>query len=144
MATLFSEIYERATYKFSDYDFLEYSDRVKESILEKYLYSAQSDFKGICRIDLPVRDDINKLYTETLNEDCIEILSIGIAYYWVSAKTLNSELMKNSLKTSEFAMFSPEGLLRAMQNLRDDLKKEFRAKCIEYSYSNAKISDLKV
>lgn len=52
MATPFSEIYERAVLKFSDYDFLKLSESEREYILEKYLMSAQADFEKMCRIDL--------------------------------------------------------------------------------------------
>lgn len=144
MATPFSDIFERATYRFSDYDMLKYTDAVKEDILTKHLFSAQSEFQGVCKIDLSDRNDTLKQYNQTLDENSIEILSLGVAYYWISAKVLNSELMKNSLKTSEYQLFSPEALLKTLQGLRTDLKKEFRSKIIDYSYDNGDIADLKV
>ena len=144
MATPFSTIYERASYRFSDHDILKYTDAIKESLFERYLFSAQSDFYRICKFDLLDRDDTTKKYNQTLDEECIEILSLGVAYYWVSAKVLNSELMKNSLKTSEYQLFSPEALLKTLQGLRTELKDEFKSKIIEYSYNNGNISELKV
>lgn len=144
MATPFSDIYERALYRFSDTDFLKYTDTLKESTMRHFLYSAQSDFEIICTQDLSDKDETLKQYNVTLDNDSVEILALGIAYYWVSAKTLNNQLMRNSLKTSEYAFFSPEALLSTIINLRDTIGSEFRAKMIQYSYDHNDVSSLKV
>lgn len=144
MATPFSDIYERALYKFSDTDFLKYTDALKESTMRHFLYSAQSEFEKICEYDLTDKDETLKQYNATLDNDSIEILALGIAFYWVSAKTLNNELMKNRLKLSEYSFFSPEALLSTITDLRDTIGKEFRAKMIQYSYSHNDVSKWKV
>jgi len=144
MATPFSDIYDRALYKFSDTDFLKYTDDLKESTMRHFLYSAQSDFEKMCEYDLSDTDEILKQYNVSLDNDSIEILSLGIAFYWVSAKTLNNELMKNRLKLSEYSFFSPEALLGTITELRDTIGAEFRGKMIQYSYSHNDVSKWKV
>lgn len=144
MATPFSDIYDRALYKFSDTDFLKYTDTLKESTMRHFLYSAQSDFEKICEYDLSDTDENLKQYNVTLDNDSIEILSLGIAFYWVSAKTLNNELMKNRLKLSEYSFFSPEALLGTITELRDTIGAEFRGKMIQYSYTHNDVSTWKV
>ena len=144
MATPFSDIYDRALYKFSDTDFLKYTDALKESTMRHFLYSAQSDFEKICEYDLSDTDETLKQYNVTLDNDCVEILSLGIAFYWVSAKTLNNELMKNRLMLSEYSFFSPEALLGTITELRDTIGAEFRGKMIQYSYSHNDVSKWKV
>jgi len=144
MATPFSTIYERALYRYSDTDFLKYTDEIKDTVMRHFLYSAESDFKSICEIDLSDRDDTLKQYNQTLDDDSIEILSLGIAYYWISAKTLDNQLMRNSLKTSEYSFFSPEALLRAIADLRESIGSEFKSKMIQYSYNHNDVSNWKV
>jgi len=143
MATEFNEIYERSTYRFSDYDFLRYTTEIREGTLKKYLYSAQVEFQDICKIDLTDRDDTTNQYNNTLDETSMEILSTGIAYYWLSAKVLNSELMKNSIKLSEYSTFSPAELLKQLQLLRETLKKEFYSAIIKYSWRHSDVEGLK-
>ena len=144
MATPYSEIYERALYRFSDTDFLQYEDGVKESIMRHYLYSAQSDFQPICKIDLSDADENLKQYNNTLDNDSIEILSLGIAYYWLSSKVMDNQLMRNTLKTSEYSFFSPEALLKTLSDLKDSIGSEFKSKMKHYSYTHNDVSDLKV
>ena len=144
MATPFSKIYERATFRFSDYDFFKFTEEDYESILEKYLKMAESDFVNTCLFDLKNKDEGNKEYIEDLDDESIEILALGIAYYWLSRKVINSDLLKNNISTKDYTFFSPANLLREMTVLRDDVKKEFKQKIIDYSYTHGNISDLKV
>ena len=128
MATPFSEIYERAVLKFSDYDFLKLSESEREYILEKYLMSAQADFEKMCRIDLSQIDTDYKEYKVDLDNEVIEILALGIAYYWVSSKVLDSTNLSNSLSVKDYSFFSPANLLREMTEFRNSLYKEYRRK----------------
>lgn len=144
MATPFSKIYDRAVFRFSDYDFLKFTEEDYESILEKYLKMAESDFVNTCLFDLKNKDEENKEYIEDLDDESIEILALGIAYYWLSRKVINSDLLKNNMSTKDYTFFSPANLLREMTVLRDDVKKEFKQKIIDYSYTHGNISDLKV
>lgn len=143
MATPFSEIYERAVLKFSDYDFLKLSESEREYILEKYLMSAQADFEKMCRIDLSQIDTDYKEYKVDLDNEVIEILALGIAYYWVSSKVLDSTNLSNSLSVKDYSFFSPANLLREMTEFRNSLYKEYRRKMIEYTYYAGNIASLK-
>lgn len=144
MATSFSDIYNRAIFRFSDYNFLILDINDREDILEKYLYSAQADFQNVCRLDLSDIDDDNKQYNITLDDECIEILSLGIAFYWLSSHVLSSEYLKVKLSTKEFSFTSVGSLLGELETLRTSLGKELQRKIIIYSYSGGDISSLKV
>lgn len=143
MATPFTAIYDRAVYRISDSTLLKMSAEDAESVLEKYLFSAQARFKNVCRIDLTDRDDEAKQYNNTLDDECIEILSLGVAYYWLSAKVLRVELLRNTLSTKDFTTFSNANLLREASVLRDTVKKEFIGAINAYSYYDGSIENLK-
>lgn len=135
MATAFSEIYDRAIFRFADYDFLPNSPEEREDVLERYLISAKTDFLHICKIDLGDCDYTLKQFNQTLDDEVIEILSLGIAYYWLSFKTLNSKLTKNVLNSKDYYYYSPANLLKEVQTLRKTLHKEFYSKMRLYSYN---------
>ena len=143
MATLFDDIYSRAISRFSDYDFLQISSSSRETILERYLYSAISDFERVCLFDLSNIDTINKAFVDDLDNESIEILALGIDYYWFSAKVQNSELLRNSLSTKDYTFFSPANLLRELRNVRNDLKSELKHRITTYSYDHGDIAGLK-
>ena len=143
MSTPFSEIYNRAMFKFSDYEFLKLTDVDKEHIMESFLKSAQSDFEKKCRIDLSLINDEDKEYELDLDNECIEILASGVAYYWVSSKLLDSDILRNKLSTKDYSYFSPANLLRELTAFKESLYKEFRNKMTEYTYYNGDISSLK-
>lgn len=143
MATPFSEIYERAILKFSDYEFLKLPESEREYILEKYLMGARADFEKMCRIDLSQIDTVRKEFKLDLDNEVIEILALGIAYQWVSSKVLDSSNLSNSLSLKDYSFFSPANLLREMTEFRNSIYKEYRRKMIEYSYYAGNISTLK-
>ena len=143
MATPFSEIYERAIFKFADRNLLKLTGDEKEAVLEKYLLSSQARFSNICRIDLSDRDEEKKQYNNTLDESSIEILALGVAYYWLRARVLRVELMKNNLSTKDFTVFSNANLLKEVRSTRDMLYKEWLGLMNDYSFRNGDIANLK-
>lgn len=144
MSTPFTEIYSRALYRFKDYNFLSFDPDTTEDVLYHHLMSAQSDFEGTCRYDLSDRDELSKRYNQSLDNKSIEILSLGVAYYWLSSKTLDSDLLKNNLSTADYSQYSPAMILDKINTLRTDILREFERKIIKYSYSNGDIASWKV
>lgn len=143
MATPFTTIFDRAIFRFTDYDFLKQDIETREDILEKYLYSAKTEFQDICKYDLSKYDVALKQFDEDLDDETIEILSLGISYYWLSYKSLNSEAIKNVLNSRDYYYYSPSALLKEVQLLRTTLKNEFHSRIRSYSYRNNEISSLK-
>lgn len=137
MATPFSRIYNSAVFKFKDYDYLDLDEDMRESILHNYLVSAQIEFQHFCNIEIETRNDDTKMYEETLDDECVEILATGIAYYWLSAKVLSSDKLCNQMNTKDYSFYSPANLLNSLKELKDDLYTEFRQKIKSYTYRNA-------
>ena len=143
MATPYTDIYERAVFRFSDTSLLQLTDEDKENILEKYLYSACARFKNVCRVDLMDRDESLKQFNADLDDEVIEILALGVAYYWLSAKVMRVELLRNTMSTKDFTTFSNANLLREATALRDAVQSEFVGAINTYSYYDGTIANLK-
>lgn len=141
--TNFSDIYNRAMFRFSDYTYLDIEPEKRDEIMQIYLMSAISDFKNSCAIDLTDYDTTNQRFNNDLDDEIQEILALGVAYYWLNNKTLNSELLRNIMYRGDFKAYSPANLLKEMSSLRTILRKEFRGKVNEYSYLNSNIKTLK-
>lgn len=143
MATPFTDIYARAIFRFADYEFLKQDIETREGVLEKYLISAKTEFQRVCKTDLGDYDLELKQFNQTLDDEVIEILSLGIAFYWLSYKALNSELLKNVLNSKDYYYYSPANLLKEIQTLRKTLRSEFNSKMRQHSYNENTISTLK-
>lgn len=142
--TSFAEVYEKAIFKISDYGFFSSDKDIREDILHKYLTSAQVDMQRSTSINLFDWNLETKEYNNEISEDIQEILALGIAYYWLSAKTLRSDLLKNVIYSKEYQTFSPGNLLKEIQTLRKEVKQEFTGKVKEYGYVNSDLENLKV
>lgn len=143
MATPFSEIYERAIFKFADRNLLKLTDEEREKVLEKFLLSAEIRFSNVCRIDLSDKDNKKKQYNNTLDEASIEILALGVAYFWLRNRVMRVELMKNNLSTKDFTVFSNANLLKEVRTTRDTIYKEWIGLMNDYSFRNGDIANLK-
>lgn len=142
MATLYSEIYERAIHKFSDYDILNLIEADRDTLLHTYLLSAESDFIHICLEDLSDKNEELMQYNAALSNESKEILALGIAYYWIDAKAMDSRLLKNVLSTKDFTIHSPANLINAINSMRENTYKLYNNAMIRYSYRNGKISTI--
>lgn len=143
MATPFTDIYDRAIFRFADYDFLKQDIQTREDVLEKYLFSAKTDFADVCKIDLGDCDLLLRQFDEDLNDDEIEILALGISFYWISYKALDSNALKNVLNSKDYYYYSPANLLKEVQALRETIRSEFYSKMRRYSYKDNGLQTLK-
>jgi len=144
LGTPYCVIYNSALGRFSDYDFLPIAEFQREAILLGHLRRARSDFMHICKQDLTKYNDAEGFFEEDLDQEVIEILSLGVAYHWVSSKVLNSELFRNVLNTKDFSFFSPGSLLNNLRLLRGEVLREYKARMVAYSYDHGDIASTKV
>lgn len=151
MATPFTDIYDRAIFRFADYDFLSLSElggykqdiQTREDVLERYLISAKTDFSRVCKVDLTDCDMEAKQFNADLDDEIIEILALGISFYWLSYKALDSKALKNVLNSKDYYYYSPANLLKEVQELRNTIRSEFQSKMRRYSYNDNELETLK-
>lgn len=79
-----------------------------------------------------------------LTSEMIEILAVGVAYYWVSAQVYNSKLLRNKIYSSDYNTYSPANLLKEAQALQKTLREEQLGMIKTYSFRNANYGKLKV
>lgn len=142
MPTPYSAIHQAAIQKISAYGLLDFQPSDREAILNGFLKSAVVDFSRICRVDLSDRDEILAQFNNELDEEIIEILATGEAYYWILPKVANEENFYNLMNSGDYSFFSPANLLDKMIEMRQLMEKEFRRKMMLYSYKTANISEL--
>lgn len=142
MSTTFLDIYDRAIFRFKDYDFMRIDIQSREDILERYLLSSIADI-GVVAPDYMQFNYDNKEFLSELTNELIELLALGVDYYWFSATVQNSELLRNSMSTKDFSYFSPANLMRELSTLRKDLKNEYRAAITNYSYNHGDFGALR-
>ena len=141
MATTFMDIYDRAIFRFMDYDFMRLDIQEREDILDRYLLSTVGDV-GVIIPDVLLFDRDTKCFEKDLDNEVVELLALGVDYYWFSAKVQNSELLRNSMSTKDFTYFSPANLMRELRNVRNDLKNEYKSMIAIYSYNHGDFSRL--
>lgn len=144
MPTKFEEIYGRAVFKFTDYTFINAFTDLKEAVLQKYLLSAIVDFQHSCKENLNDYDLENAQFNVELDNEIIEILSLGIAFHWLSAQALNRQHLRNMIHNKDYTSYSPANLLKEMRTLCDGVEKEYRGKINTYSFRNGSFDTLKV
>lgn len=141
MATTFMDIYNRAIFRFMDYDFMRLDIQDREDVLDRYLLSAIGDI-GVVIPDVLNYDADSKTFVSDFEDEVVELLALGVDYYWFSAKVQNSELLRNSLSTKDFTYFSPANLMRELRNVRNDLKNEYKSAITIYSYNHGDFGQL--
>ena len=141
MSTPFSTIYERALFKFKDHDLLNMSEETRDTFFYNFLIMAQTEFQKFSKTEI-ARDDELKEYTEDLDDEIVNILALGIAYNWVSFSTVDDDKLKNRMNTSDYNLYSPANNLKANNELRKDLLKEFRQAVRVYTYRNGDLTQI--
>ena len=104
-------------FRFSDYSFLDLENEIRNHIMQNFLKQAIIDFKPSCKNNLENYNDELGQFNEVLGEEEQEILALGIAYYWLSHKALNSELLKNTMLRKDYNTYSPANLLKEITSL---------------------------
>ena len=141
MATAYLDVIDRAQFRVTDYDVLKRTFQEQYDLMRNYLLSAVADFAPYCKIDLNDRNDHLARFNQDLDNECIEILALGVSYYWLSSRVLNNELLYNRLSTKEYSYFSPANLLREVQTLRDSVQHEYRGAIIKYTYRHGDVAN---
>ena len=135
MATPYQTIFDVFINKITDYDFLSLDTADIEEILTKYIKSALVKFK-VCKKDLSDRDDNIKTFNITLTEEEVEILATLMVVEWLSPKINAIELLKQSLSTKDFSMYSQANHLKELRELKKDMRNESKQLLISYGYSS--------
>lgn len=139
MSTNYTNIFERCTMKFKDYqldklylyDYDGYNDYLKG-----FLKSAIARFHE-CNTDLTDRNDTTLVFNNTLTELEEEILANMIVQEWTGKELRSAEDLRRTLGDTDFKLYSGANSLKEKRNLNNDTKEEVDKLITEYTWKNA-------
>lgn len=140
MPTPFSDIYDRFLRKVSDYSLVNLTNEELDTLLADYLTSAIPKFRK-CRKDLSLQT--SSQFDEDLTGDEQEILATLMILEWISPRIYTIELLKQSLGSKDWQLYSQANHLKELRSLRSDIENELDRMMIDYSYSVGKVDDFR-
>ena len=139
MATPYVNINTSFLSKISDPYLLSMTDQELEELLLKLLNNSIPKFRK-CKTDLSERDTDG--FLEDLKPVEIEILANLMVQEWLRPQVNNLEIIRQSLGTRDFNMFSQANHLKELQNLRKETQIEIDKMLVDYTYQFNKLDDL--
>lgn len=133
MATPYSDIYERALAKITDYDLAFMPDDELQLMLRGWLHSSISKFRK-CASDLSNRDDELATFNVDLVDEEIEILALLMVCEWLEPQ-INSVLLTHQMFSGkEEKYYAQANQLAELKALRDGTRTEARKLMRDYTY----------
>jgi len=141
MATPYTTIYVSFLNKVSDQYLANMSDINLNLQMLKYLNSSVPKFKK-CKKDLSLRSVDGLGFTEDLTDEEVEILANLMVIEWLRPQVNSLELLKQSMGSKDFNLYSQANHLKELQTLRKDAQSEISKLLVDYSYNNNSLDDL--
>jgi hypothetical protein len=144
MATPYEKIYENLLPKFRSYEIPLMSTEEVKDYLHDFLIPAVSRFH-VCRKDLNNRDDIIQRFNDDLSDIEIEILSNYLLIEYIDSTYIRvPTLLKVSLPSSDFKVFSPANFLDKLMAMHRTYVTENETLLSRYAWMGAKESGVKL
>ena len=136
MATPYEEVYERFLPKLTDYSFVNLSTQDVMDNLETFLKSSVIKFRYCDK--LHEKDDTLKQFNEDLTDEEKEILSILMCVEYLTPKLLTDDLLKQTLNSKDYSLFSQANHIKEIRGLRDMYQKEANSLMVLYTFGKNK------
>ena len=134
--TSYEKIFQRFSQKITDFKLLELSDSDVHLMMKEWLTSAIPKFRR-CEHDLSQRDDEIEQFTDTLNDNEVEILALLMVGEWLEPQ-LNSELYTSQFfGGKEEKWFAQANQLDKLMTLFNSNKTTCQKLMRDYGYQNA-------
>ena len=135
--TKYNVIFDAALSKLKDYDFANLSQEQCYSILAEHIRPAIIKFK-CCRQDLQDRDDELREFNLELTDEEIEILANEVVRNYIYSTYIRSPLvLKPTLSSRDFNVFSNANHLDKLLNLHEVAKRENAQLISAYSWEDS-------
>lgn len=133
--------------KVTSYDFLEMTNEMVQTQIDKYMKQAITAFKFVCKYDLTTTaDDAEQQFNVDVDEDdveeLVEIISNGMVVKWLKPYINRQELLENVLNTRDFTTYSPSELLYRVGEAYKKAQTDYKQAIREYSYNHGDLSVL--
>ena len=144
MATPYEKLYENLLPKFRSYEIPLMSTEEVKDYLHDYLIPATSRFH-VCRKNLNDRDDILQRFNVELSDIELEILSNYLLIEYIDSTYIRvPTLLKVSLPSSDFKVFSPANFLDKLMAMHKTYVSENETLLSRYAWMGAKESGVKL
>lgn len=144
MATPYEKLYENLLPKFRSYEIPLMSTEEVKDYLHDYLIPATSRFH-VCRKNLNDRDDILQRFNVELSDIELEILSNYLLIEYIDSTYIRvPSLLKVSLPSSDFKVFSPANFLDKLMAMHKTYVSENETLLSRYAWMGAKESGVKL
>lgn len=146
MATPYSEIYNQFLASVKDYDLLEQgqpeAERELYRIMNRAVANCRTMIDKVGEVDLSKRDDVKQEFEDDLTDEIIELLVIGMEYYWTHIMLYNSENMHNVLNTRDFTQYASHNMIFRLRELNDDAEDRWRRSKREYIHQHVDLTTM--
>lgn len=141
MATPFNTVFQRFLNKITDSDLASLPQTNIESIMSEYLQSSIVRFRK-CKKDIKNFDLVAQQFNVDLSMEEIEILSLWMKFEWLDQQINRIELLRQSLSSKDYAMYSQANHLQALIGLRSITSNDVHSLMSYYSYDNNDLTEL--
>jgi hypothetical protein len=141
MATPFSSVFKKFLNKVTDSDLASLPTENLESIMADYLQSGIVRFRK-CKQNIKDFDLTLQQFNIDLSMEEIEILAFWMKFEWLDQQINRIELLRQSLSSKDYAMYSQANHLNSLLALRDITNKDVSTLMKYYSYDNNDLSEL--
>jgi hypothetical protein len=141
MATSFDILFKRFFNKVTDPDLASLLPDTIDSITIEFMQSAIVRFQK-CKQDINTIDTVLQQFNVDLNQVEIEILANWMVYEWTSQQIFRVELLRQSLSSKDYAMYSQANHLDKMLLLRQQIYNDTNQMITDYTYGSG-IEDLR-
>lgn len=140
--TSFSVVFQRFLNKITDPDLASLLPDTLDSILADFLQSSIVRFRK-CQKDLNDFDLDLQQFNVDLSLDEIEIIANWMVYEWASQQVNRTELLRQSLSSKDYAMYSQANHLDKMLVLKQQIYSETNQMIVDYTYDFGKLDELR-
>ena len=141
MATPYSVFDNRFLNKITDDLLLTMTDENLEKTIDMYRNSASIRFKQ-CDKFSSLNDEL-KQYDSTFTDEEIEIVANLMVLEWLKQRVNSIELLKQSMSTKDYSMYSQANHLEVLIKLRKDTLADVDRLIVSYTYSENNLSNLR-
>lgn len=139
--TPFSTVFQRFLNKITDSNLASLLPDTLDSIMGDYLQSSIVRFRK-CKNNIQDFDLTLQQFNVDLSLEEIEILALWMLNEWTNQQIYSIELLKQSLSSKDYAMYSQANHLSAMLSLREVTLRDVHSLMNYYSYDNNDLSEL--
>ncbi len=137
--TPYSEVIEVFINKITDMDLPRFDDLTRDAIIIGYMKSACTKFAKVCEVDLYDRDEVMECFSNSLDDEIIDIITENMLVEWLKPKVLFTDNLSNVLNTKDFSMYSPANMLKELRESLAYLKKNAKGLVNNYSFAHSEV-----